>query len=65
MKYLILTILATLVACNNSTPPAKVAETPKGAMHDYTTIIPKTKANLDAALNVNTDKLKESEETKE
>lgn len=63
MKYLILIILATLAACNNGTQPTKVSELPKGAMHDYTTIIPQTKNNLDAASNINKDKLKEAEES--
>ena len=47
--------MITLVGCNDSTPQ-------KGAMHDYTTVIPNTKNNLDAAINSNNNKLKDADE---
>lgn len=58
MKYFILALLITLAGCSDSKPQ-------QGAMHDYTTVIPKTKNNLDAAINANKEKLKEAEENKE
>lgn len=57
MKYLILAFVLGLTGCNDS-------NTKKGAMHDYTTVIPNTKNNLDAALNANKDKLKDADESK-
>lgn len=57
MKYLLLALMVALAGCNDSTPQ-------KGAMHDYTTVIPNTQKNLDAALDANDNKLKDADEGK-
>jgi hypothetical protein len=57
MKYLLLALMVALAGCNDSTPQ-------KGAMHDYTTVIPNTQKNLDAALHANDNKLKDADEGK-